>query len=181
MTKQEIEKAIKNGESVWFADKCNEKVWEIDLNKKYKPEIYLDQILYVYQNINDRFKQEFFIEDIYKTKAKAEHYLNHANITRTEELPFLTWEDIESQIKKMKSFGLNRSYSVLLNFNTKDSIYLFRLYKDFDFFRFELVQEYLGEDLCEEIQHRLPVSLGDATEENFYKAYDECVKLFEGE
>ena len=97
MTKQEIEKAIENGESVWFADNCNEKVWEIDLNEKYKPEIYLDQILYVYQNINDRFKQELFIKNIYKTKAEAEHYLHHANVERVEKLPFLTWEEFNEK------------------------------------------------------------------------------------
>ena len=65
MTKKEIEKAIANDESVWFVDRYNEKVWEIDLNYKFEPEIYLDEILYVYQNINDRFKQELFIKYIF--------------------------------------------------------------------------------------------------------------------
>ena len=65
MTIKEIEKAIANDESVWFVDRYNEKVWEIDLNYKFEPEIYLDEILYVYQNINDRFKQELFIKYIF--------------------------------------------------------------------------------------------------------------------
>lgn len=159
MTREEIEKAINKGESVWFADKCNEKVWEIDLNKKYKPEIYLDQILYVYQNINDRFKQEFFIEDIYKTKAKAEHYLNHANITRTEELPFLTWEEFKNG---KKLFFTNKSgYPMCLcvvdtRLSKKIGLGGANGYFDLD-------------------------KTWDLTEENFYKVYDECVKLFEGE
>lgn len=181
MTKQELLEKIKNGESVWFADNCNEKVWEIDLNEKYKPEIYLDQILYVYQNINDRFKQELFIENIYKTKAEAKHYLNHADVERVEKLSFLTWKDIEIQMKKMESFGLNRNDRVLARIITKDSIYYFKLCKDFDLFTFQLKQTYIGEDLCEQIRDKFPVSLGEATEENFYKAYDECVRLFRGE
>ena len=49
MTREEIERAIENGGSVWYVDDFNKKIWEIDLNKKYKPEIYLYQILYVYQ------------------------------------------------------------------------------------------------------------------------------------
>lgn len=159
MTKQELEKAIENGESVWFADNCNEKVWEIDLNEKYKPEIYLDQILYVYQNINDRFKQELFIENIYKTKAEAEHYLHHADITRTEQLPFLTWEEFKNG--KELFFTNASGYPMCLM----------------------IVDTKLGKK----------IGLGGAngyfdlqktwnlTEENFYKAYDECVRLFRGE
>ena len=42
------------------------------------------------------------IKDVFKTKAEAEHYLHHANITRTETLPFLTWE--EFKIKKSLRF-----------------------------------------------------------------------------
>ena len=154
MTKQEIEKAIENGESVWFADNCNEKVWEIDLNEKYKPEIYLDQILYVYQNINDRFKQELFIENIYKTKAEAEHYLHHANVTRTETLPFLTLEEFKSG--KNITFKAKNGHEFLLKAK-QESIYLWWLDTNNIWKTWNL------------------------TEENFYKAYDECVRLFRGE
>ncbi len=32
---------------------------------------------------------------------KEEHYLHHANVTRTEHLPFLTWEEfLEEKIKE---------------------------------------------------------------------------------
>lgn len=154
MTKQEIKKAIENGESVWFADNCNEKVWEIDLNEKYKPEIYLDQILYVYQNINDRFKQELFIENIYKTKAEAEHYLHHANITRTEQLPFLTWEEFLKE-KRFVFIG--------------------------DFGKRYFLRIYGNKILLEEDESDGWVLMDDLTEENYYKAYDECVRLFKGE
>ncbi len=156
MTKQELEKAIEKGESVWFADNCNEKVWEIDLNEKYKPEIYLDQILYVYKNTNDRFKQELFIENIFKTKAEAEHYLHHANVERVEKLPFLTWEEFKEE--KELYFTNKSGYPMCLC----------------------IVDTKLGKK----------IGLGgangyfdlqqtwDLTEANFYKAYDECVRLF---
>ena len=152
MTKKELEKAIENGESVWFADNCNEKVWEIDLNEKYKPEIYLDQILYVYKNTNDRFKQELFIENIFKTKAEAEHYLHHANVERIEKLPFLTWEEFLKE--KYMWFVDKEQNQCCLYYITK----------------FILINK--SGELIEK---------GDLTEANFYKAYDECVRLFRSE
>lgn len=153
MTKQEILKAIENGESVWFVDNCNEKVWEIDLNEKYKPEIYLDQILYVYQNTNDRFKQELFIKNIFKTKAEAEHYLYHANVTRTETLPFLTWEEF---LEKEEIIFTTKKYeTVMLGILNNNLILIIRGESSYNYW--------------------------GLTEENFYKAYDECVRLFKGE
>ena len=160
MTKQEIEQAIENGKSVWFADDCNEKVWEIDLNEKYKPEIYLDQILYVYQNINDRFKQELFIENIYKTKAEAEHYLNHANVTRTETLPFLTWEEFDKGNRLIRFIGKNGERCKLEGYSNDE--------KQSGFI--DVVVNGTGSHIDY-----------DYTEANFYKAYDECVRLFKGE
>ena len=159
MTKQEIKKAIEKGESVWFADNCNEKVWEIDLNEKYKPEIYLDQILYVYQNINDRFKQELFIENIYKTKAKAEHYLHHANITRTEQLPFYTFSEIA---KDEKNFKMGKTYTLIEDKN----------------FVLDINKSYVSQIVLYTGKEKYSWNFN---EENFYKAYDECVRLFRSE
>lgn len=155
MTKQEILKAIENGESVWYVDNCNDKIWEIDLNKKYKPEIYLDQILYVYQNTNDRFKQELFIEKIFKTKAEAEHYLHHANVERVEKLPFLTWEEFleETRLKFIACDGVSNMILYCCN----NTIYL-----------------------VDEEYPEFNTTSWDLTESNFYKAYDECVRLFRG-
>ena len=160
MTKQKIKKAIENGESVWFVDNCNEKVWEIDLNEKYKPEIYLDQILYVYQNTNDRFKQELFIENIFKTKAEAEHYLHHANVTRTEQLPFLTWEEFDKGNRLIRFIGKNGERCKLEGYSNDE--------KQSGFI--DVVVNGTGSHIDY-----------DYTEENFYKAYDECFKLFRGE
>lgn len=159
MTKQELEKVIKNDESVWFVDNCNVKVWEIDLNEKYKPEIYLDQILYVYQNTNDRFKQELFIENIFKTKAEAEHYLYHANVTRNEQLPFLTWKEFLEE----RYFGFYSIYNEWIDVYITNGLETNKLIITIEnATKEEFINNY------------------DLTEANFYKTYDECIRLFRG-
>ena len=120
MTKQELEKAIKNGESVWYI--VNNGLAEIDLGCNFH-EIKDNELLTWY----DKYSKDYYthrtkLEDLYKTKAEAEHYLHHANISRIEHLPFLTWEDIENYISNMKHFGLNRNDRVLARIITKDSI-----------------------------------------------------------
>ena len=163
MTKQELEKAIENGKNVWYADYNNGKVWKINLNEKYKPEIYLNTTLYVYHNTNDRFQLGLFIKNIYKTKAEAEHYLHHANVIRTETLPFLTWEEfLEKRCFYFTNYSdyygmdtVNKEFSLELNVS-RDKIILFS---------YEVI----------------PLEEWEATEANFYKAYDECVRLFRGE
>ena len=148
MTKQEIEQAIKNGESVW----CSRR-------KKIQKINFKDTIPYF-----DNYKIEIKIEDengvhyetcsinnLFKTKAEAEHYLHHANVTRTETLPFLTWEEfLES---KNISFTSKSGIGFLLE-KTQESIVLW--------------------------MKNLVYSTYELTEQNFYKAYDECVRLFKG-
>lgn len=147
MTKQELEKAIENGESVWCLY-CNE-VYEIkgqqNIQTISKGEIeYFDTSKDLYLRAN--------LLDIYKTKAEAEHYLHHAKITRTETLPFLTWEEFKE--KKVIKFRSADNIDCMLHLvDNGDKIALLAY--------------------C--------VKYFKATEENFYKAYDECVRLFKGE
>ena len=141
MTKQEIEKAIESGESVFVVSLGN--VWEI------KPTIKDLQILPAFK-------------DIYNTKAEAEHYLNHANITRTEQLPFLTWEEF----LKNKSFMFT-NYSDYYGIDTVNKM-------------FSLELNVKGDEIILFSHEVIPLEEWEATEENFYKAYDECVRLFRG-
>lgn len=150
MTKQEILKAIENGESVWGIYKKTNRICEIkssEINKIHSYTITWGKEYYCY------------IKDLFKTKAEAEHYLHHANITRTEQLPFLTWEEFKEE---KDLFFTNRSgYPMCLC----------------------IVDTKLGKK----------IGLGgangyfdlqqtwDLTEANFYKAYDEAVRLFKGE
>ena len=103
MTKQELEKAIKNDESVWCV-------------YKDKPNIYEIKAVEIEKVLSNTFLwgKEYYsnIKDVYKTKAEAEHYLHHANITRTETLPFLTWEEFK-EIGQISFIGKDKKEYIL--------------------------------------------------------------------
>ena len=147
MTKQELEKAIENGESVWTIYKGQSNVYEIKSNN-------IEKVL------NDTFLwgKEYYsnIKDVYKTKAEAEHYLHHANVTRTEQLPFLTWEEFKN--KERIIFTTPTRFICALSY--LDNILTLSVGKN------------------NECTRRF---VWDLTESNFYKAYDECVRLFRGQ
>ena len=155
MTKQEIEKAIENGESVWGIYKKTNRICEIkssEINKIHSYTITWGKEYYCY------------IKDLFKTKAEAEHYLHHANITRTEQLPFLTWEEFK-EIGQISFTGKDKKEYIL----KKDITWSNNKYTLVD---------------CLKIVNETDFTFSkyfDYTEENFYKAYDECVRLFKGE
>ncbi len=148
MTKQEIEKAIENGEDVWVIVKNHTTILP------YKA------TLLIIEGVNDNGyignKALYKTTDLFKTKAEAEHYLHHANVTRTEQLPFLTWEEFKRK-RELKFNSADGNYCEL--FIVNDFIYL-----------------QLGKEISMKQQN-----VGEATEENFYRVYDECVRLFRGE
>lgn len=145
MTRKEIEQAIDNGDSVWVIYKNQSNVYEIKSNN-------IEKVL------NDTFLwgKEYYanIKDVFKTKAEAEHYLHHANISRTEHLPFLTWEEFCEQ-KFIWFIDKNQNECCLYYLNVSNKIFI---------------------NVSGEVKE-----IGDLTEENFYKAYDECVRLFKEE
>ena len=153
MTKTELEEKIKNGESVWCVYKDQSNIYEIKA-------VEIEKVL------SDTFLwgKEYYanIKDVYKTKAEAEYYLHHANVTRTETLPFLTWEEFNKDT---------------LGFDFTDNIG--------NKYRCHIVRDYRGgEDFIVLYDKNGTISVDEeweATEQNFYKAYDECVKLFKGE
>ena len=156
MTKQEIEKAIENGESVWVVfneySYKNDSIKEIDWMKVEGVELRDNYLQY----FNGKNLRGHYYELIFKTKAEAEHYLHHANVTRTETLPFLTWEEF----KKEKYFGfysINNEWIDVYVTNGLDNKMIITIEN-------ATKEEFLANY--------------DLTEENFYKAYDECVRLF---
>ena len=152
MTKQDILKAIENGESVWCVYKDQSNIYEIKA-------VEIEKVL----NNTFLWGKEYYSnrKDVFKTKAEAEHYLHHANISRTETLPFLTWEE----------FNKNT-----LGFEFTDTIE--------NKYRCHIVRDYRdGEDFIVLYDKNGTISVDEeweATEENFYKAYDECVRWFRG-
>ena len=151
MTRKELEHAIENGESVWFADYDN-KVKEVILEKT----AYIKEN-YVYLTTNGKYQArlKFIIDRVCKTKAEAEHYLHHANVERVEKLPFLTWEEFLEECS-FDFYSENHEWFILY-WNDADGIVL---------------ENIIGVD---------DKRTWELTEANFYKAYDECVRLFKGE
>ena len=147
MNKTELEQKIKNGESVWVVDKDLKRVIPYNANR------------IIVNNFNaDALGYNF--EDLYKTKAEAEHYLHHANITRTEQLPFLTWEEFDKGDRLIRFTGKNGEKCKLEGYQSDD--------KQSGFI--DIVVNGTGSHIDY-----------DYTEQDFYKAYDEAVRFFNGE
>lgn len=149
MTKQEIEKAIKNGEDVWVVDLKNKIITE---NKRHK---HFKKLLATQRENRIPFDR------IFTMRRQAEHYLHHANVTRTETLPFLTWEEFK-EIGQISFIGKDKKEYTL----KKDIIWSNNKYTLVD---------------CLKIVNETDFTFSkyfDYTEDNFYKAYDECVRLF---
>ena len=92
--------------------------------------------------------------------TREEHYLRHANITRIETLPFLTWEEFQERMALFftDKRGCPMCLSIIIDPKIGKKI---ALGDDYGYFGLK--------------------QIWDFTEENFYKAYDECVRLFKGE
>lgn len=139
MTKQEIKQSIENGEDVWVVDLKNKIITE---NKRHK---HFKKLLATQRENRIPFDR------IFTMRRQAEHYLRHANVIRTEQLPFLTWEEFLE--KKAIHFIDNKGIDFVLRI-TDNKIKLMVFF--------------------------MVSKTWDLTEANFYKAYDECVRLFRG-
>ena len=158
MTREEIERAIENGESVWIngiEHKLDKYYFVAEYNNE--PTLYLMTCGYEEDDWNNYPVET--ITNIYKTKAEAEHYLHHANITRTETLPFLTWEEFKKGNRLIRFIGKNGERCKLEGYQSDDTQGGF----------IDVVVNGTGSNIDY-----------DYTEANFYKAYDECVALFRG-
>ena len=152
MTREELEKAIKNGESVWYISDIFKKPVEIKVREH--TDKFIDRLnFYGYTDKNGE-KRECHIDNLYKTKSEAEHYFWHANVTRTEHLPFLTWEEF------LKEYSFD--------FYSENHEWFTMYWNDVDGIVIESMDGFYKKTW-------------DLTEENFYKAYDECVRLFKEE
>ena len=145
ISKLELQKAIENGESVWCVYKDQSNIYEIKA-------VEIEKVL----SNTFLWGKEYYsnIKDVFKTKSEAEHYLNHANVTRIETLPFLTWEEFCEQ-KFIWFIDKNQNVCCLYYLNVSNKIFI---------------------NVSGEVKE-----IGDLTEANFYKAYDECVRLFRRE
>ena len=177
--KSRLEELIEQGATIYSND-----YGEIPLTEDNDLSIYENGqnnfILYALEP-NKKYHYEIFDEDLFETKEEAEWHKEFGCIEKLQYLKFPNWKQVEGYIENMRKFGLNHSDRVLARIITNDSIYYFKLCKDLDLFTFELKQTYIGEDLCEQITSKFPVSLGKATKENYTLAYRKMKELFLGE
>ena len=134
-----------------------ESVWLVFENKVY--EIDKSKIIGIYDGCiivyyNETYNRELCAttSDFYETRARAKHFINHFRVERIETLPFLTWEEFLE--KKAIHFIDNKGIDFVLCI-TDNKIKLMVFF--------------------------MVSKTWDLTEANFYKAYDECVRLFKGE
>ena len=155
MTKQEIEKAIENGESVLVANKyCLP--YGLELTRNYYVDMVSDKEGLMLEHL-DHVEFIDYLDCVFKTKEKAQHYHDHANVERVETLPFLTWEEF----KKEHYFGFYSIYNEWIDVYVTNGLEPNKLIITIEnATKEEFINNY------------------DLTEENFYKAYDECVRLF---
>ena len=154
MTREDLEKAIKNGKSLWYI--FMKEIFKIEIKKHINQFISRDNE-YCYTD-EKKVERCFPIEVLFKTKAEAEHYLHHANITRTEQLPFYTFSEIA---KDEKNFKMGKTYTLI---------------EDKNFF-LDINKSYVSQIVLYTGKEKYSWNFN---EENFYKAYDECVRLFRG-
>lgn len=155
MTREDLEKAIKNGKSLWYI--FMKEIFKIEIKKHINQFISRDSE-YCYTD-EKKVERCFSIEVLFKTKAEAEHYLLHANVERVEKLPFLTWEEFDEGDRLIRFIGKNGEKCKLEGYQKDD--------KQSGFI--DVVVNGTGSNID-----------FDYTEANFYKAYDECVRLFRG-
>lgn len=149
MEKEKLEEIIKNKGIVWVV--TNE-LKKLDFKKINKRDIHLDdEQLEIDTYYGEILRDIYQFEEVFETEAKANHCLNHANISRTTYLPFLTWEEFKKK-KIFRFVSASGTDCFMQMIENKQLLF------------------YYGRGKVE-----------SATEENFYKLYDDCVKCFMGE
>lgn len=156
MNKTELQEAIENGDNVWVANKyCIP--YEVNLTNNHYIDIVDNKESLMLRDLDD-IELIDYLEYIFETKEKAQHYYLHANISRVEQLPFLTWEEFKGGEEVIFKGRNGKGYALVYN-KGLDKIDLFDTYG----IMWGIIESW------------------DLTEANFYKAYDECVRLFKQE
>lgn len=150
--KSRLEGLIEQGATIYraYADVCVE---EFKLNKDYKV-----STAHLWKKLkHSAFKGcGYPLDQLFETKEDAEEYAEFGNITRTEKLPYVSWE----------------------KFKNKEGNYSFKVYP-YDYYcytdgRYVRIKQYYGS--LDRIVFTKPL-----TRENYNEARRLCVKLFKGE
>lgn len=179
ISKERLQDLINQGATIYYV--VNNEICSLELT--FRHNIYLAVegcfiCLYGYKGL------QIYDNRIFETKEDAEKFLwqeEFGCIEKLQYLKFPNWKQIENHIEYMRKFGLNHNDRVLARIITSNSIFYFKLCKNLDLFTFELKQTYIGDDLCEQIRDKFPISLGKATKGNYTIACRKAKQLFLGE
>lgn len=110
------------------------------------------------------------LEDLYEESKDAEWALKYKRIPRTEYLDLPTWEEIQSNIDEVKNGKDKINISFIKQFNHSQLGYI-------DLVIVKIEEEPIQLEVSNNDHY---VQSWRATEENYAKACDLCVKLFKG-
>ena len=159
ITKSRLEELIKQGATVYYADRDVRFFIPIFLNKDF-------MIKGKELSHKENCVKDTLLEDLYETEEQAEWASKYQRIPRTEYLDLPTWEELIDK-KKNRRFYINE----FVCRNEYDLLVVCSLGVDF-----EGKIEVRNVSLNHKLLFQAPLS-----EENYEKACDLCVKLFKGE
>lgn len=155
ISKERLEELINEGATIWCSYRLNYNVIAVDLTDKKRFVIYTDDM-----SILDRDTEYTYqLKNLYETQKQAEWHLKY-HATRIEELNLPYWTDIvrhkDDDVYKIALFRTKNGNTYNLLFK-KGALSLWNVRES------RVIWVYL------------------ATEENYTKLCDLCVKLFKGE
>ena len=165
ITKERLEELIEQGATIYGIDDR----WDIVEVR----ELDAQQIYYSSSNVNyqyvfdDHSVVEFFDDKLFETKADAEEYAEFGNITRTERLPYMNWDEFNAKecfeftSKSGEPFVLEKT--LIIDFESEGfTNYELNIFNRNDFDHISLFN-------------------AECNRENYHQALRLCVKLFKGE
>lgn len=154
ISKERLEELVKKGATIYEAKYGN--INSVDFSKN-KVRWFCRDCITLEPSLVERYGNHKYYKNLFETKEEAEEYLKYGNITRTEKFPYVSWKEF-CEGKRMRFDGKNGScYCCELEYIKERFVVIYKPLLDGCIFREPL------------------------TRENYHKALDICVKLWEGE
>lgn len=163
ISRERLEELIKQGATIWeynyepfiagYSSIIHINPLQLDNN------CYIEDDKLYTQRAEERSDFDIFeaeLKDIFETRKQAEWYLNY-HATRTEELDLPMWEEFKKGVN-IKFFSNIGEKFICYGYNKKITL-----------------------ELVESDGYEVKIKQWQATEENYEKACDLCLKLFKGE
>lgn len=164
ISRERLEELIKQGATVYWL--CGDFVSTTRLNNLH----YISECNILCKNNVNGKECVVYLKDLYETRKEAEWHLKY-HATRTEELDLPMWEEIQSNLDEVKKGKDKINISFIKRFNLSKLGYILLM----------LVKIEEGPIQLEVSNNVEYMQRWAATEENYIKACDLCIKLFKGE